>query len=177
MTIGYHKSLVLTALFGGLAYLANFFTLVITNLTPAFFIIFLAGYLLGFRWGFISGALGFFLIAYFNPLGLTLIPILIGQIVCGGIVGAGGGLARKIFPVIVKDWRTYIIYALWGLILPGFYMVAVSLIDAFMYGPFRERFLVGLSFSILTFISNMIIFPVLTPVIKFADDQLQGSEV
>jgi len=177
MTVGYYKSLVLTALFGGLAYLANFFMLIIPNLTLAFFIVFLSGYLLGYRWGFVSGALGFFLISYFNPMGMAMIPILLGQIVFGGITGAGGGLARNIFPVKTKDWRTYLLYALWGLLLSGIYMSVVSFIDAVMYGPFRERFLVGLSFSILTIISNMIIFPIMTPVIKFTSELIEESSI
>ena len=44
MTSGYTKALVLTALFAGQAFIANFFMLFLPNVSPAFLVIFIAGY-------------------------------------------------------------------------------------------------------------------------------------
>ena len=166
MTQGYTKSLVFTALFAGLAYVSNLFMLIVPNVSPAFFIIFLAGYILGPRWGFLSGGLGFFLISYFSPFGMAMLPLLAVQIMGGGVTGSIGALARNIFPVRLNDWRTYMLYGFWGFAVTSIYMGAVSLADALLFGPFRERFLIGLGFSILTIGSNIIIFSLLTPLNK-----------
>ena len=166
MTQGYTKSLVFTALFAGLAYVSNLFMLIVPNVSPAFFIIFLAGYILGSRWGFISGGLGFFLISYFSPYGMAMLPLLAVQIICGGLVGIIGALARIIFPVKASDLRTYVFYGFWGFAATSIYMGAVSLADALLFGPFKERFLISLGFSMLTIVSNIIIFAFLTPLNK-----------
>jgi ECF transporter, substrate-specific component len=166
MIRGYTKSLVFTALFAGLAYISNFFVLIIPNVSPAFFVIFMAGYFLGFRWGAVTGSLSFFFISYFNPYGMAMLPLLAAQILGGTIVGLCGALAFYIFPIKLKDWRTYPLYALWGIISSSIYMGLVSLADAVLFGPFQERLLISLGFSMLTIVSNLIIFPVLAPLIN-----------
>jgi len=176
MTIGYHKALVLTALFAGLAYIANNLMLILPNISLAFFIVFLAGYALGSKWGGVTGILAFFLISYFSPFGLAMPQLLAGQLICGGIIGVGGGVAYKIFPVKMKIWWLYPVYALWGLALTGLYMGVISAIDAFIFGPFTERFLLGLGFSILTIVSNLIIFPIMMPILNFVKETIVALE-
>jgi hypothetical protein len=163
MRQGYTKSLVFTALFAGLAYAGNLFMLILPNVSPAFFIVFMAGYVLGLQWGFIAGGLGFFLISYFSPYGMAMPPLLAVQIIFGGFVGICGALAMSIFPAKLRDWKSYIIYAFWGFATTSIYMGAISLADAALFGPFRERFLLSIGFSMLTIISNIIIFILLAP--------------
>jgi len=166
MIKGYTKSLVFTALFAGLAYVSNFLMLIIPNVSLAFFVVFMAGYFLGFRWGAVSGGLTFFLISYFNPYGMAMLPLIIVQILGGAIVGLCGAAAYRIFQIRIKDWRTYPLYSLWGIIASSIYMGLISLADAVLFGPFKERILISLGFSILTIVSNLIIFPVLAPLIN-----------
>lgn len=166
MTSGYTKSLVLTALFAGQAFIANFFMLFLPNVSFAFLVIFIAGYSLGISRGMLSGGLGFFLISYFNPYGLPLLPLLAGQIALGACVGLCGALAARITPIKLHSRAIYPLYALWGVLASGVYMGGVSLIDALLLGPFKQRILVSLGFSILTILSNLIIFPLMVPLIK-----------
>ena len=166
MTSGYTRSLVLTALFAGLAFIANFFMLFLPNVSPAFLVVFIAGYTLGTGWGMLAGGLGFFLISYFNPYGMPLLPLMAGQILFGACVGLCGALAIRITPIKLQNWPTYALYALWGALASALYMGSVSLIDALLLGPFKQRFLISMGFSILTILSNLIIFPLLVPLMK-----------
>jgi uncharacterized membrane protein len=166
MTSGYTKALVLTALFAGQAFIANFFMLFLPNVSPAFLVIFIAGYSLGISRGMLSGGLGFFLISYFNPYGMPLLPLLAGQIIFGASVGLCGAVAARITPIKLHSWPTYPLYALWGVLASATYMGGISLIDALLLGPFKQRFLISLGFSMLTIVSNLIIFPLLAPLIK-----------
>ncbi len=170
MSSGYAKYLVLAALFAGLAYVANFLFLFLPNISPAFIIIFMAGYILGFAWGAASGATGFFLIAYLNPYGLSLLPLLVIQVIGGIIIALCGASAKKITPIRLNQWFGYTIYAFWGFAVSSIYMGFLSITDAFLFGPFVERFLISIGFSIVTIVSNLIIFPILMPLIKSIDD-------
>ncbi len=60
MTSGYTKALVLTALFAGQAFIANFFMLFLPNVSPAFLVLFTAAFSLGSGGGMLAGGLGFF---------------------------------------------------------------------------------------------------------------------
>ncbi|MBD3380656.1 MAG: ECF transporter S component [candidate division Zixibacteria bacterium] len=166
------RALVISALLAGLAYVSNFMMLVIPNVSLAFFVVFLAGYSLGLGWGLITGSISFFLISYFSPFGMALFPLLGVQIICGAICGAFGSIAYKAYRVRLKDPITYLIYALWGGVVTTIYMGGVSVADAYLFGPFKERLTISLGFSILTIVSNLIIFPLLVPVLMTVRERI-----
>lgn len=166
------RALVTSSLLAGLAYVSNFMMLVIPNVSLAFFIVFLAGYSLGLGWGLITGSLSFFLISYFSPFGMALFPLLAVQVICGAVVGAFGSIAYKAYQARLRDPMTYIIYALWGAVATTVYMGGISVADAFLFGPFKERLIISLGFSILTIVSNLIIFPLLVPVLRTVRERI-----
>ena len=170
MIVNYTRALVISALLAGLAFVANFLLLLLPNVSLAFFIVFLAGYVLGYGWGMLTGGLAWFLISFYNPYGMAMLPLLIVQILCGALIGLCWAFARKLYAVKVKNWQTYIIYALWGGFVSAVFMGGVSVADAFLFGPFKERLLLGLGFSMLTVLTNIFIFPILSPLVKYVKE-------
>lgn len=133
----------------------------LVTLTLAF-----GGYLLGAGWGTVVGAMGFGLYSVLSPYGVAPPPLLIAQIIGGGIIGLGGSMLRK---CDIRRWTFILFAALIGLIITLFYDILTNIGSFIMISsqttliPF---ILGGLSFSILHIFANTAIFTVFFPVIS-----------
>jgi hypothetical protein len=156
-----------TAVFAALVFILSYFSVYFYNVNPAFFLVFAAGFLWGYPAGLGVGIIGWFLWSNFNPFGPAPFPLLTAQIIgisCTAVIGH----AVKRF-VSVEKWNRRLI---WILALAGFlsgllYHLPVDITDAALYQPFWPRLIGGLIFSLITIVSNSIIFPLFYPALVF----------
>lgn len=150
--------------FAALAYAGSFLLLAVPNATLSLLIVFFAGYLLGRSAGVFTGVVSSLLISLFNPYGLPLLPLLVAQVVAYAAIGLLGGVCRN-----VDFGHKRLLYLLWlaflGLLTALVYQVPVSVIDAYLFGPFWERLVMSGGFALVTIASNMVFFILLFPVL------------
>jgi hypothetical protein len=158
------------ALFSALAYVMALASVYIPNVSLSFITIFACGAAFGYQTGMTSGGLGMFLWTVFNPFGMAPPPITVAQIIGMIIVGAlgaaiaGSAIMKKVVP------RGFWIYALLGLVSGLIFQIIVSGVSAWLFGPFWQSLSAGLTFALLTIISNGIIFPACYPLaVKLAN--------
>jgi len=149
------------ALFSALIYVLSLGTAVLPNVNLIFFIVFSAGFMWGLGPGILVGALGMGLWTSFNPYGPAPLPIAIAQIVGAALCGVIGYTFRRIINLNKFDWSTASFLISAAVLCTAFFYIPVSLIDAWLFQPFRQRFFAGLLFSITGLVSNIIIFPLL----------------
>lgn len=151
-------------IFTALAYAGSFVLMAIPNATLSILIVFFAGYCIGRFSGLVTGILSSVLISLFNPYGMVVVPLLLAQLAGYSLIGfSGGALAGKLEP------RSSIVYAATlgtlGVTTALLYHVPVSIVDAWLFGPFQERLAVSLSFVLATVVSNLIFFVVFFPIL------------
>lgn len=157
------KLLTRIALFSSLIYIFSWISSYIPNVNLIFFIVFTTGFLWGFQAGFVTGAIGMALWSVFNPMGMPNPLTLIAQIVGAGAGAVSGAMLRKI------EWKKLNIVMLLlyleiaAIVSTLVFYIPINLVDAWLYQPFWERFVGGMMFSMISFGSNMIIFPILFP--------------
>jgi hypothetical protein len=155
------------ALFAALVFVFSYISMFLHNVNPSFFIVFVAGYLWGVVPGAGVGAVGIFLWSIFNPLGPPPLPILAGQVIGISFSAVIGDAVRDSFKVAGWNLFTAGIMVISGFLCGLFYHLVVDVIDAWLYQPFWPRLIGGLIFSLLTIVSNCIMFPLFYPVLKF----------
>jgi uncharacterized membrane protein len=159
-----------TALSVALGYLLVF----IPNVELISASIFASGWLFGSSVGLTVGALSFAIFSFFNPLGASLPPLLLAQIVGGMLLGATGGFLKSFLsgvPLIAKG----IVLGIGGGLLTLVYDVITN-IGGFIAFTTEKTFLAylaaGIAFSLLHIFSNtlifaLLLFPVLNRVASF----------
>ncbi|MGH8015977.1 MAG: ECF transporter S component, partial [Candidatus Zixiibacteriota bacterium] len=148
-------------LFAALIYVISWGTLPVPNVKPAFFIIFSAGYLWGLLPGFLVGAIGMGLWTFFNPFGPAPLPIAAAQVLCAGLCGILGFNFRRLINPNSTNWQSYFFLIAAGVICTLVFFVPVSAVDAWLFQPFRERFIASMFFTIYPLVANILIFPLL----------------
>lgn len=161
------KLLTRIALFSSLIYIMSWVTSVYPNVNLLFFIIFTAGFLWGKTAGFVTGAIGMGLWTLFNPYGPANPLTMLAQVVGAGSGAFCGALFAKINWEKSNLFLIFIYLEISAVICTFLFYLPVNMIDAWMYGPFWERFVGGMIFASVSFISNMIIFPILFPVSRY----------
>lgn len=159
------------AIFAALVFVFSYFTLLLPNVNPAFFIVFSAGYLWGVWPGIGVGSIGFFLWSNLNPSGPVAFPLLLSQLAGISLSAAVGVGAFKFAGVIKKEAGLLLILSAAGILTGMLYHLVVDIVDAWLYQPFWPRFISGLAFSLITIISNGIIFPLFYPALKFLQER------
>lgn len=149
------------ALFSALIYVFSWSTAALPNIKLIFFIVFSAGYLWGMISGMLVGATGMGLWTFFNPFGPAPIPVAMAQIIGASLCGAVGFSFRNLINPKSINWLNYVFLVSAGMLCTLIFFVPVSLVDAWLFQPFKERFFSGMIFSVGALISNMIIFPLL----------------
>ncbi len=155
------------AVFAALVFVFSYFAIFLYNINPSFFIVFLSGFLWGVWPGVGVGVIGFFLWSNFNPMGPAPFPLLLSQLVGISIAAPIGAAVRKINFSKSANFKMILILALSGLLTGLLYHVIVDVVDALLYQPFWPRLIGGMLFSLITVISNTILFPILCPVLVF----------
>lgn len=159
--IGRTRLIARIALFSALIYVFSWATASLPNVKLSFFIIFSAGYLWGFFPGVLVGAIGMGLWTAFNPYGPAPIPIAMAQIFGGALCGVIGFAFRGLINPEKLNWYSYVIIIAAALICTLVFFVPVNLVDAWLFQPFRERFIAGMIFTSGALVGNVIIFPLL----------------
>jgi hypothetical protein len=162
------------AIFAALVFIFSYAAGFLYNINPSFFIVFTAGFLWGIWPGVGVGVIGFFLWSNFNPFGPAPLPILIAQLIGISFSAVVGALVAGMLKPKILDARTIIVLLISGLLTGLFYHVIVDAVDAWMFQPFWPRFIGGMVFSLITIISNCIIFPLLCPVLIFLYEKEKG---
>lgn len=161
------KIITRVAVFAALVFIFSYSSVFLYNVNPAFFVVFSAGFLWGAWPGVGVGVIGFFLWSNFNPFGPAPFPILISQLIGISVTALIGTVAGKLRMSSQYDFKTFAIMLSSGLISSLFYHIIVDVVDAFLYQPFWPRLVGGLLFSLITIISNCIIFPLFYPALAF----------
>jgi uncharacterized membrane protein len=170
------KIITRVAIFAALVFIFSYFTVILANVNLAFFIVFSAGMLWGIWPGVAVGVIGFFFWSNFNPYGPAPLPILLSQLIGLSFSALIGFTARKLMTSQARNIRIIIVMIISGILCGLIYQLSVSVVDAWVFQPFWPRLISGLFFSLITIISNGIIFPVLYPVLAFiyARERLKG---
>lgn len=155
------------AVFAALVFIFSYFSVFLYNVNLAFFIVFSAGFLWGIWPGVLVGALGFFLWSNFNPMGPAPFPLLISQMLGISLTGIIGHFVSKLLSKKISGGGQIILLALSGLFSGLIYHLIVDIVDAFIYQPFWPRLIGGILFSLITIISNGIMFPLLYPALAY----------
>ncbi len=149
------------ALFSALIYVFSWGTAALPNIKLIFFIIFSAGYLWGLVPGLLVGAIGMGLWTAFNPFGPAPFPVAISQIIGAALCGTVGFSFRNLINTNAFNWKNYALLIAAGIFCTLIFFIPVSLVDAWLFQPFRERFMGSMFFSIGALVANIIIFPLL----------------
>lgn len=155
------------AVFAALVFIFSYFSVSLYNFNPAFFIVFLSGFLWGAYPGMGVGIVGFFLYTNFNPYGPAALPIMLSQLIGISFSALLGVAVSKMITNENWDGRSIFILALAGFLSGLVYHILVDVVDAYIYQPFWPRLLAGLFFSLITIVSNSIIFPLMFPVLVY----------
>ncbi|MBU0982611.1 MAG: ECF transporter S component [candidate division Zixibacteria bacterium] len=149
------------ALFSALIYVLSWATSVLPNINFAFFIAFTAGLVWGGIPGLLVGGIGMWLWTWFNPWGPAALPVALAQVGGMALCGLIGRLYRP-----ERTWTYVGVSAVLWFALAGFlcslsFYVPVAVVDAWVHRPFWPRLIGGLSFSAVSVVANMVIFPLL----------------
>ncbi len=164
------------AVFAALVFVFSYFSIFLYNVNPSFFIVFMAGFLWGVWPGIGVGVVGFFLWSNFNPMGPAPFPLLLSQLIGISFSAPIGAAVSKIRIPKGANFKMIFILALSGLLTGLFYHVIVDVVDALLYQPFWPRLIGGMLFSLITIISNCILFPILWPVLVFLYEKEKGLQ-
>jgi len=149
------------ALFAALVYVLSWGTSYLPNINFVFFIVFSAGLLWGAVPGMLVGAVGMGLWTLFNPYGPAAIPVMLAQV----IGSAGSGLVGAVMRPLARDARLsgirlyHLVAAAVACTLAFF--IPVSVVDAWIFGPFVERLAGGMIWAGVSLVANIVIFPLL----------------
>jgi hypothetical protein len=155
------------AIFAALVFIFSYTSVYLNNVNPAFFIVFIAGFLWGIWPGVGVGVVGFFLWSNFNPMGPVAMPILIAQLIGISFSAVIGKLTSGLITPAGYSIKISMIMSASGFLSGLFYHIPVDIVDAWIYQPFWPRLIGGALFSLITIASNCIIFPMFYPALAF----------
>lgn len=169
------RSVARIAVFSALAYVLALISAPIPNVSFIYIVVFAAGVLFGASTGAAVGIIGEFLWTVFNPYGMAMLPITAAQIAALMIIGVCGGFLHDSAALLKCTRKGYVLFAVWGLVCGLVFQVIVGSAGAYLFGPFWEMLLAGFGFSLLTILSNVVIFPVCYPLVVKLAARERGS--
>ena len=162
---GETRRLALSAVFVGLAVGTNYVLARFPNVELMLSIVFLSGYVLGWRRGMVIGIVAEGIFSLFNPYGMAPIPVLLTQITGVAAAGFAGGWFHKWQPEKLQGKTHSLILGGWGLILTLLFDLLTTLGTAAMIGFSWKSYIALLAFGSLFYLthllSNGLIFAVL----------------
>jgi uncharacterized membrane protein len=133
----------------------------IPNVNPIFFIVFSAGFMWGTIPGILTGMIGMGLWTFFNPFGPAQLPVMAAQIVGTALSGSIGALSYNLLKSNSNKLIKIVYLAIASIICTLLFYIPVNFIDAWLIQPFMARFITGMTWSVISLVSNILIFPVL----------------
>jgi len=165
------NKLVRAAIFTALAIGLGFALLMVPNFEFISVIVFLAGITLGISWGMVVGGTAELIYSILNPFGSGLVfpPLLIAQVVSMIIIGAAGGLLRKVyFKKKFSKWRIASL-AVVGFVLTFIFdsltTLSYPVSAGFDFPQTVGVYVSGIAFTIFHQVSNAIIFAIGIPMV------------
>ena len=161
----------LTALFISCSVIMGFILAPIPNLELMTATIFLSGIILGKKAGLTTGLLTAFIWSVLNPWcsGFAYPFLLVAQCFSLSIIGAAGGIIRKVADPAKICFRTIVIFGLSGFLLTLLYELLTNLsiitIAGFSFSMIKTYFLAGIPFAALHVISNSVIYGGVLPTV------------
>lgn len=161
--------------FTALAIVLGYLLAFLPNIEVFTMMLFLSGFILGKRDGFLIGAMSSFIFCFFNPLGTSPLPLLMLQMGYYSSVGLAGGvsssfLSGKEFFNPEKDLYvvpTLVFFGLVAFLLTLTFDVLSTVILALsVFGnldAFLPNYLFGLPFSIIHLVNNVLLFIFVLP--------------
>lgn len=165
----------LLGIFTALAVVLGYALVFIPNIELFTLMIFLAGFIMGKRDGAIVGLMSSFIFVFFNPYGVSPLPLFAYQLFHYALVGYLGGLmcnflSKKRFFKPEEDMyvlSVLIIFAITGAVITFTYDVISTFIGALViYGTiesFWPTYIIGLPFTTIHLIGNMLGFIFILP--------------
>lgn len=138
--------------------------MVIPNATLSILVVFFAGYCFGRLAGLLVGIISSALISLFNPFGMVALPLLGAQMAGYALIGFTGGVMRTRLeprPSVIY----FILLAALGVATALMYQIPVSIVDAWLFGPFQARLIMSASFALITVVSNLLFFMIFFPIL------------
>lgn len=158
------KTVAAIGIFAALAYAGSMVLMVIPNATLSILVVFFAGYCIGRMAGLLAGVISSALISLFNPYGMVALPLLGAQVTGYALIGFTGGIMRtRLEPRSSAAYFTLL--GAMGTVTALMYQLPVSIVDAWLFGPFRERLIVSASFALITIVSNLLFFMIFFPIL------------
>ncbi len=139
----------------------------IPNVELVTFTLAFGGVILGFGWGALVGGMGFGLYSILSPYGMAPLPLLIAQIIGGGIIGLGGAMLGRWLRA-GSSLKAILLSALAGVILTLSYDLLTNICSFILIASSETlaAFIVGgLGFSIVHIVANGLIFAILMPMV------------
>lgn len=164
--------IVLISMFTALSVVIGYMLAFIPNIELFTLMIFLSGFILGSKYGFLVGLFSSLIFTFLNPIGPSPVPLLVVQLVYYSIVGISGGLSKKF--LLKKDYfkphedvyvfKVLLIFALLGALLTFSYDFCSTFVDSIFYGiPFIPYYLSGIVFTTLHLVGNTLGFIFILP--------------
>jgi uncharacterized membrane protein len=160
MTLG-TKLVARIALFSALVYVLSWATIYLLNVNLIFFIVFSAGFLWGLFPGVIVGLVGMGLWSAFNPYGPAHPYVMIAQMIGAALSGLVGAAFQRINWEHTGSGRLYTYLVTSAVLCTVLFYIPVNLVDAWLIQPFWPRFVSSAVWSLISLVSNMVIFPLL----------------
>jgi len=150
-------------LFAALIYILSWATSLLPNVSLVFFIVFSAGFMWGVLPGVLTGMVGMGLTTLFNPYGPAALPIMIAQIGGAAISGLFGAVYFNLPHLRQSKLLLYVSLGAASLACTISFFLPVNIVDAWLFQPFWERFVISSGWSLISVVSNVIIFTILFP--------------
>lgn len=158
------KTVAAVGIFAASAYAGSMVLMVIPNATLSILVVFYAGFCIGRFAGLLTGIICSALISLFNPFGMVALPLLGAQVTGYALIGFTGGLMQtRLQPR--SSTLYFILLGALGVVTALMYQIPVSLVDAWLFGPFQERLIMSASFALITVVFNLLFFLVFFPIL------------
>ena len=165
----------LLSTFTALAVVLGYMLVFLPNIEIFTLMIFLSGFILGKRDGAVVGLMSSFIFVFFNPYGISPLPLFAYQLAHYSLVGILGGLThsylrRKEYFKPEEDlyvFRVILLFAIIGAVITFVYDILSTLIGAIsIFGTletFWATYIFGLPFTIIHLIGNTLGFIFILP--------------
>jgi hypothetical protein len=138
----------------------------IPNVEPLTLVFFALGYAHGPLWGAGIGAVSELIFATLNPLGPSLPPVWLTQIVGMSLAGVAGGLIRPLWTRIERKGTKILVAAVFGIAVTLIFDLLTNLSFAVVIGPFWPVMIAAIPFAAVHVASNALLFASVFPILS-----------
>ena len=165
----------ITSVFTALSVILGYMLIFLPNIELITLMIFLSGFIIGKKEGILVGAFSSFIFCFFNPMGSSSFLLLTVQLIYYSFVGLIGGLTkdllqnRKFFNPR-EDLYVYPVLIIFGIIavlMTSIYSLFAEIAGYFSFAgsavPFISYIMLGIPFTIIHIIGNLLGFVIILP--------------